>query len=131
MIRSTLINTGLKRFMQIDKLRDLILNTLDDMKALDIKELDVRGKTSITDLMIIASGTSNRHVTSMAETILFKAKDAGETPLGVEGMKEGEWVLVDLNGIVVHLMQSRVRDFYQLERLWQMESPTQAAEGTH
>lgn len=109
--------------MQTDELRDLILNTLDDMKAVDIKELDVRGKTSITDLMIIASGTSNRHVTSMAETILFKAKDAGEAALGVEGMKEGEWVLVDLNGIVVHLMQTRVRDFYQLERLWQMETP--------
>ncbi|MCW8907687.1 MAG: ribosome silencing factor [Sedimenticola sp.] len=109
--------------MQIDELRDLILDTLDNMKALDIRELDVRDKTSITDLMIIASGTSNRHVSSMAETLVFKAKEAGETPLGVEGLREGEWVLVDLNGIVVHLMQTKVRDFYQLERLWQMETP--------
>lgn len=109
--------------MQIDELRDLVLTTLDDMKALDIRELDVRNKTSITDLMVIASGTSNRHVSSMAETLVFKAKEAGETPLGVEGMQEGEWVLVDLNGIVVHLMQTKVRDFYQLERLWQMDAP--------
>lgn len=112
--------------MQIDELRDLILNTLDDMKALDIKELDVREKTSITDLMVIASGTSNRHVSSMAEALIFKAKEAGETPLGVEGLREGEWVLVDLNGVVVHLMQAKVRDFYQLERLWQMETPQDA-----
>jgi len=109
--------------MQTEELRDLIITTLDDMKALDIRELDVRDKTSITDLMIIASGTSNRHVSSMAETLIFKAKEAGETPLGVEGLREGEWVLVDLNGIVVHLMQTKVRDFYQLERLWQMETP--------
>ncbi len=112
--------------MHIDELRDLILTTLDDMKAMDIKELDVRDKTSITDLMIIASGTSNRHVASMAETIIFKAKEAGEPPLGAEGLKEGEWVLVDLNGIVVHIMMAKVRDFYQLERLWQMDSPERA-----
>lgn len=116
--------------MQINELRDLILDTLDDMKALDVKVLDVRDKTSITDLMIIASGTSNRHVSSMAETILFKAKDSGETPLGVEGLKEGEWVLVDLNGVVVHLMQSKVRDFYQLERLWELESPQSSQTAT-
>ncbi|WP_428609384.1 ribosome silencing factor [Sedimenticola sp.] len=117
--------------MQTDKLRDLIVNTLDDMKALDVKVLDVRGKTSITDLMVIASGTSNRHVTSIAETIAFKAKDAGENPLGIEGLKEGEWVLVDLNGIVVHIMQTKVRDFYQLERLWDMDSPADSVQKTH
>ncbi len=109
--------------MQIDELRDLILKVLDDMKALDVKVLDVRGRTSITDLMIIASGTSNRHVTSIAETIAFQAKEAGEVPLGVEGLKEGEWVLVDLNGVVVHIMQTKVRDFYQLERLWDLDTP--------
>jgi ribosome-associated protein len=114
--------------MQKDELRDLILKTLDDMKAQDVKVLDVRGKTSITDLMIIASGTSNRHVTSMAETVAFQAKEAGEIPLGLEGLKEGEWVLVDLNGVVVHVMQTKVRDFYQLERLWALDIPTDSAQ---
>jgi ribosome-associated protein len=109
--------------MQTDELRDLILKTLDDMKALDVKVLDVRGKTSITDLMIIASGTSNRHVASIAETVAYKAKEVGETPLGTEGQKEGEWVLVDLNDVVVHVMQTKVRDFYQLERLWDLDTP--------
>ncbi|AKH20922.1 ribosome silencing factor [Sedimenticola thiotaurini] len=115
--------------MQIDELRDLILKILDDMKALDVKVLDVRGRTSITDLMIIASGTSNRHVTSIAETIAFQAKEAGEPPLGVEGLKEGEWVLVDLNGVVVHIMQTKVRDFYQLERLWDLDTPADSEQG--
>ncbi len=95
--------------------------------------MDVRGQTSITDLMIIASGTSDRHVKSMAEAVAFQAKLAGEPPLGLEGVQEGEWALVDLNAIVVHLMLPKVRDFYQIERLWQApqlahrESP--AAEG--
>ena len=82
------------------------------MKAKDIKVLDVRGRTSITDIMIIASGTSSRHVKSMAETVAFKAKDAVEAPLGTEGLDDGEWALIDLNGLVVHVMQARVRDFY-------------------
>ena len=89
----------------------------------------MRGKTSITDLLIIASGTSSRHVKSMAETVAFKAKDAGEPPLGTEGVNEGEWALVDLNGVVVHIMLPKVRDFYQLERLWGIEdAPPRKAE---
>lgn len=107
--------------MTLEELRDLVLTVLNDMKAKDIKELDVRGRTSITDIMIIASGTSSRHVKSMAETVAFKAKDAGEAPLGTEGLEDGEWALIDLNGMVVHVMQARVRDFYQLERLWDPE----------
>lgn len=109
--------------MQVEELRDLAVKVLDDMKAQDIKVLDVRGKTSITDIMIIASGTSDRHVKSMAETVAFQAKEAGETPLGIEGASEGEWALIDLNGVVVHVMQAKVRDFYQLERLWEMDIP--------
>ena len=109
--------------MQVEELRDLVVKVLDDMKAQDINVLDVRGKTSITDIMIIASGTSDRHVKALAETVAFQAKDAGEAPLGIEGTNEGEWALVDLNGVVVHIMQAKVRDFYQLERLWSMESP--------
>jgi len=104
--------------MQPEELTEVILKTLDDMKAQDVKVLDVRGKTSITDIMIIASGTSDRHVKSLADSVAFQAKQAGETPLGVEGTTEGEWALVDLNGVVVHVMQPKVRDFYQLERLW-------------
>jgi ribosome-associated protein len=107
--------------MTLEKLRDLVIDVLNDMKAKDIKVLDVRGRTSITDIMIIASGTSSRHVKSMAETVAFKAKDAGEAPLGTEGLDDGEWALIDLNGVVVHVMQARVRDFYQLERLWDPE----------
>jgi len=109
--------------MQVEELRDLVIETLEEMKAQDIKVLDVRGKTSITDIMVIASGTSDRHVKATAETVAFKAKEAGETPLGSEGLNEGEWALIDLNGVVVHIMQTKVRDFYQLERLWEMDIP--------
>ena len=109
--------------MQIEELRDLVLRILDDMKALDVKVLDVRGKTSITDIMIVASGTSSRHVKSVAETVAFQSKVAGQPPLGTEGVSDGEWALVDLNGVVLHVMQSKVRDFYQLERLWDVDIP--------
>ena len=107
--------------MEIEALKEVVLQTLDDMKAKDVVVLDVRGKTSITDIMVIASGTSDRHVKAIAETVAFKAKQAGETPLGAEGVSEGEWALVDLNGVVVHVMQPKVRDFYHLERLWSMD----------
>ena len=107
--------------MQVEQLRDLVIEALDDMKAQDVVVLDVRGKTSITDYMVIASGTSDRHVKSIAEGIAFKAKQANNPPIGAEGVKEGEWALVDLNGVVVHVMQARVRDFYQLERLWAVD----------
>ncbi len=109
--------------MQVEKLRDLVVRVLDDMKAKDIVDIDVRGKTSITDIMVIASGTSDRHVKAMAETVAFQAKEAGETPLGIEGAAEGEWVLIDLNGVVAHIMLPKVRDFYQLERLWTLDTP--------
>lgn len=104
--------------MQPEELAEIVLKTLDDMKAQDINTLDVRGKTSITDIMVFASGTSDRHVKSLAESVAFQAKMAGEPPIGIEGETEGEWALVDLNGVVVHIMQPKVRDFYQLERLW-------------
>jgi ribosome-associated protein len=108
--------------MQVEELRDLAVKALEDMKAQDVKVLDVRGKTSITDFFIIASGTSDRHVKSLAETVAFQAKQAGEPPIGVEGVDEGEWALIDLNGVVIHVMQAKVRDFYQLEKLWEVDS---------
>ena len=110
--------------MTVEQLRDLVVSLLDEMKAQEIKVLDVRGRTSITDIMIIASGSSNRHVKSLAEAVMFRAKEAGEAPLGSEGVSEGEWALIDLNGVVVHVMQPKVRDFYQIERLWEMDAPT-------
>jgi ribosome-associated protein len=112
--------------MQLDQLKQIVLDTLDDMKARDVQVLDVRGKTAVTDYMIIASGTSDRHVKAIAETVAFRAKDAGETPLGTEGLTEGEWALVDLNGVVVHVMLPKVRDFYSLERLWSAPAPVAA-----
>ena len=112
--------------MQIEALRDVVVEALDDMKAKDVVVLDVRGKTSITDIMIIASGTSDRHVKSIAQTVAFKAKQVGESPLGTEGVEDGEWALVDLNGVVVHVMLPKVRDFYHLERLWSMEESQSA-----
>jgi ribosome-associated protein len=112
--------------MQVEAVRDLVVKTLEDMKASDITTIDVRGKTSITDYFVIASGSSDRHVKSSAESVAFQAKQAGQAPIGVEGLQEGEWALIDLNGVVVHVMQPRVRDFYQLERLWSVDP--QAAE---
>ena len=111
--------------MQVEELRDLVILTLEDMKAFDIVTLDVRGKTSITDYFVIASGTSDRHVKSTAESVAFRAKQAGQTAIGTEGLTEGEWALIDLNGVVVHVMQPKVRDFYQLERLWNVD-PSEA-----
>ena len=93
-----------------------------DMKARDVRILDVQGLTSITDYMLIASGTSDRHVRSIADRLVEKAKDAGHPPLGMEGHQHGEWVLVDLEDVVAHIMQPRIRDFYKLENLWDMDS---------
>ncbi len=112
--------------MQVEALRDVVVRTLEDMKAFDIKVLDVRGKTAIADFFVIASGTSDRHVKASAEAVAFQAKQAGETALGQEGLQEGEWALIDLNGVVVHVMQAKVRDFYQLEKLWSVD-PEKAA----
>lgn len=109
--------------MQLEQLQQLVVDTLADMKARDVEVMDVRGKTAVTDIMIVASGTSDRHVKAIAETVAYRAKEAGEPPLGVEGANEGEWALVDLNGVVVHVMLPKVRDYYGLERLWSAPAP--------
>jgi ribosome-associated protein len=110
--------TKLKLPSEITHLRKQVLVALDELKARDVREIDVRGKTSITDLLIVASGTSTRHVKSIADEVVKFAKRAGVLPLGVEGQREAEWVLVDLGDIVVHVMLPRIREFYGLERLW-------------
>lgn len=102
----------------VEFLRRQVLAALDELKAKDVHEIDVRGKTSIADILIIASGTSTRHVKSLADEVVKFVKKAGMMPLGVEGQREAEWVLVDLGDIIVHVMLPRIREFYGLERLW-------------
>ncbi len=104
--------------MQTEKLIRLVETALEDLKARDIVLLDVRGKCSVTDYMIVASGSSNRHVKAVADNVLMEAKKAGVTPLGVEGLESAEWALVDLGDVVVHVMQPQARELYDLERLW-------------
>ena len=96
----------------------VIAAALEDMKAQHVTVLDVRELTDVTDTIVIASGTSDRHVKSVAGQVLERARAAGFRSLGVEGLREGEWVLVDLQDVIVHVMLPRVREFYSLEKLW-------------
>jgi len=104
--------------MQTEQLKQLVIDSLEEMKGNEIVVLDVQGNTSVTDFMIIASGTSTRHVASLANNVVVNVKEQGVRPLGVEGQSGSEWVLVDLGDIVVHIMQPATRQFYDLERLW-------------
>jgi ribosome-associated protein len=103
-----------------NSLKAVILLALGDVKALEVKVLDVRGLTDIADYMMIASGTSDRHVRAVAQRVIEKAKEAGFRAHGLEGMKDGDWVLIDLNEVIVHVMLPRVREFYGLEKLWDL-----------
>ena len=104
------------------KLQDLVVTALEDFKAIDIQQIDVSGQNPLTDMFVVASGSSLRHIKSMAENLVIKAKEAGCPPLGVEGDRQAEWVLVDLNDIIVHLMLPQTRAFYNLEKLWEASS---------
>ena len=108
-------------------LRQVVLDALADMKAVDVKALDVRGITDITDTMVVASGTSDRHVKSIADRVVQRCKEAGFRPYGLEGQRDGEWVLLDLNDLVLHVMLPRVREFYALEKLWEGSGAAAAA----
>jgi ribosome-associated protein len=107
--------------MESRQLADTVCEALDDLKANAIKTMDVRHLTSVTDFMVIASGRSDRHVRSLADSVLERCKQLGCRALGVEGQDGGEWVLLDLGDVVVHVMLPKVRDFYNLEKLWEIE----------
>ncbi len=108
-------------------LKAVVIDALADMKALEVKVLDVRGLTDIADTMVIASGTSDRHVRSVAQRVVERTKEAGFRPHGVEGQQDSDWVLIDLHEMIVHVMLPRVREFYGLEKLWDMTATKRAA----
>jgi ribosome-associated protein len=109
-------------------LDEIVARALDDLKADDVHVLDVRHLTTVTDTMVVASGRSDRHVRAIAGAVVEQAKKAGYRPIGVEGERSGEWVLVDLADLVVHVMLPRVREFYNLEKLWDMPERAEEAE---
>ena len=104
--------------MQNSELQAFVIDKIEELKARDIIVIDVTGKSTITDTLVICSGNSKRHVMSIAENVVVQAKHSGHAPLSVEGRESGEWVLVDLGNLVLHVMQDETRDFYQLEKLW-------------
>jgi len=109
-----------------EKLLKIVLNTLDDRKGQNIKTINVQGKTSITDFMVLATGTSQRHIQSLSEYVVEKVKENGFLPLGIEGEQGSEWVLLDLGDIILHLMTAQTREFYQLEKLWEADFSEQS-----
>lgn len=111
--------------MNSEELADLAVDALEEVKAKDIVKLDVSDLTTVTDYMVVASGTSNRHVKALADAVAEKAKEAGHRPAGIEGEDGGEWVLLDLGDTLVHVMLPRVREFYNLEKLWSLSPATE------
>ena len=116
--------------MEIETLKDTVINALQDLKAKDIIVIDVSERTSVTDYMVIASGSSNRHVKSIAENVISEAKARGARPFGTEGREAADWILVDLGDIVVHVMLPAAREFYDLERFWR-DAPANESGETH
>ncbi len=104
--------------IESEKISRMVVSALEELKAAHVLVLDVRGLTTITDFMVLASGSSNRQVRALADNVVRRAKEQKHPALGVEGEREGEWILVDLCDVVVHVMLPEVRDFYQLEKLW-------------
>lgn len=106
--------------MHSEQLKSLVIDALNELKAVDVTALDVGELSGFTDYMVIAGGTSSRHVKSLADNLLRRCRKAGVRPLGVEGERAAEWILVDLGDVVIHIMLPEVRDFYNLEKLWRM-----------
>lgn len=107
--------------MQTDKLLNIVQTVLDERKGQELLTIDVQNKTSITDYMVLATGTSDRHIKSLAEHVNVAVKEEGHIPLGVEGGEGSDWVLLDLGDVIVHIMTAQAREFYQLEKLWTVE----------
>ena len=105
-----------------EQLLTTITDALDDKKGQQIEVINVKGKCSFADQIVIVTGSSSRHVKSLAGEVGIISKKSGLIPLGVEGMDAGEWVLVDLGDIIVHVMQAKTREFYQLEKIWNVEA---------
>jgi ribosome-associated protein len=112
--------------VELKKLHKLIVGALEDVKGNDLTSIDLRGKIDIIDMMVIASGTSDRHIQALADNVVAEAKKAGATVVGIE--KDRSWVLIDLYDIVVHVMLPDAREFYNLEKLWQLEIPEDKTE---
>ena len=113
--------------MKNEELEQLVLEALGDLKAKEIRTIDVKNKTSVTDIIVIASGNSTRQVKALADNVVVRVKERGLEPLGIEGGQGSGWVLVDLGDIVVHVMLPETRDFYNLEKLWGEDAPVDAA----
>jgi ribosome-associated protein len=131
--RALEITSGPTRLARVPRGRELValekvvLAALEDMKAVNVKVLDVRGLTDVADTMIVASGTSDRHVRAIAERVIERSKAVGRRPMGTEGRADSEWVLVDLQDVLVHVMLPRVREFYALEQLWEVPAGSRRA----
>jgi len=110
-----------------DRVVQVVEGALDEMKAVQIKVLDVRQLTDFADTLVIASGNSDRHVRSIAERVVEHAKKAGLRAMGIEGLRDGEWVLVDLQDVIVHVMLPRIRELYRLEDLWDVSAARREA----
>lgn len=109
--------------MQVEDLLKIVQDVLDERKGQNIMTLDVRGKTSFTDYMVVVTGTSDRHLKSLCEYIIEKVKEQGFKPLGIEGDLGSDWILLDLGDVIVHAMTAQARGFYQLEKLWSVDHP--------
>jgi len=107
--------------MKPEAVKNLVVEALEDLKAVNIVVLNVSQLTGVTDYMVVAGGTSTRHVRSLLDAVVVKAKERGIMPLGIEGEQHAQWGLVDLGDVVVHIMLPVVRDFYQLEKLWSID----------
>lgn len=113
--------------MNSEQLSELVVGALEEVKAQDIVKLDVRKLTTVCDYMIVASGTSNRHVKALSDAVSDRSREAGHKPAGVEGAEGSEWVLLDLQDTLVHVMLPRVREFYNLEKLWSLTPSSDVA----